>query len=63
MSELKAYETNPFGKQEIKISVQTLKEIDLVLLQLLLEERRDSFRGDNAHGRREEGAYHTPLVQ
>ena len=32
MSELKAYETNPFGKQEIKISVQTLKEIDLVLV-------------------------------
>ena len=63
MSELKAYETNPFGKQEIKISVQTLKEIDLVLLQLLLEERRDSLRGDNPHGRREEEAYHTPLVQ
>jgi hypothetical protein len=63
MSELKAYETNRFGKQEIKISVQTLKEIDLVLLQLLLEERRDSFRGDNPHGRREEEAYHTPLVQ
>ena len=32
MSELKAYETNPFGKQEINISVQTLKEIDLVLV-------------------------------
>ena len=63
MSELKAYETNPFGKQEIKISVQTLKEIDLVLLQLMLEERRDIFRGDNPHGRREEEAYHTPLVQ
>ena len=65
MSELKAYETNPFGKQEIKISVQTLKEIDLVLvlLQLLLEERRDSFRGDNPHGCREKEAYHTPLVQ
>ena len=63
MSELKAYETNPFRKQEIQISVQTLKEIDLVLLLLLLEERRDSFRGDNPHGRREEEAYHTPLVQ
>ena len=35
----------------------------LVLLQLLLEERRDSLRGDNPHGRREEEAYHTPLVQ
>jgi hypothetical protein len=59
MSELKAYETNPFGKQEIKISVQTLKEIDLVLFQLLLEERRDSVREDNPRGRRKKGAYIT----
>ena len=59
MSELKAYKTNPFEKQEIKISVQTLKEIDLVLFQLLLEERRDSVREDNPRGRRKKGAYIT----
>ena len=59
MSELKAYETNPFGKQEIKISVQTLNENDLVLFQLLLEDRLDSVRGDNPRGRRKKGAYIT----
>jgi hypothetical protein len=61
MSEPKAYETSPFEKQKINFSRK--RKDEFVLLQLLLGERLGSVREGNPRGRKEEGAYHTPLVQ